>query len=265
MRLRLVAALQASLFQSELIVSEEAFLRVFPAESGYRFFLIQAPPARAAAVTTLLESRLADDGFDVSSTAERLAAYFAVENAYLSTFQALGGLGLLLGTVGLGAVLLRNAFERRRELALARAIGFGRGALRTVVLAENLLLLLAGLVPGHGRGPRGRGPRGTSSRRGAAPGPARRAPSGRGHGRPRGIALRGSARRPVAASEYTEGRMRHPLPLLLRFATLPAAIVPGRARCRCPPRGAGLAAMARARPRRPGLGPHGAEELAQRA
>jgi putative ABC transport system permease protein len=144
-RLRLVAALQGSLFQSELIVSEADFLRVFPTESGYRFFLIEAPPARAAAVTTLLESRLADDGFDVSSTAERLAAYFAVENAYLSTFQALGGLGLLLGTVGLGAVLLRNAFERRRELALARAIGFGRGALRTVVLAENLLLLFAGL------------------------------------------------------------------------------------------------------------------------
>jgi ABC-type lipoprotein release transport system permease subunit len=144
-RLRLVAALQGSLFQSELIVSETDFLRVFPAESGYRFFLIEAPPARAAAVTTLLESRLADFGFDVSPTAERLAAYFAVENAYLSTFQALGGLGLLLGTVGLGAVLLRNAFERRRELALERAVGFGRGSLRTVILAENLLLLLAGL------------------------------------------------------------------------------------------------------------------------
>jgi putative ABC transport system permease protein len=147
-RLRLVAALQASLFQSDLIVSEANFLRVFPAESGYRFFLIDAPPERAAAVTTLLESRLADDGFDVSQTAERLASYFAVENAYLSTFQALGGLGLLLGTVGLGAVLLRNAFERRRELALERAIGFGRGALRTVALAENLLLLLSGLSLG---------------------------------------------------------------------------------------------------------------------
>jgi hypothetical protein len=147
-RLRLVAALRASLFQSELIVSQANFLRVFPAESGYRFFLLETPPARAAEVTTLLESRLADDGFDVSSTAERLAAYFAVENAYLSTFQALGGLGLLLGTVGLGAVLLRNAFERRRELALQRAVGFGRGPLRNVVLAENLLLLFAGLSLG---------------------------------------------------------------------------------------------------------------------
>jgi len=37
------------------------------------------------------------------STPEKLAAFHRVENTYLSTFQALGGLGLLLGTLGLGA------------------------------------------------------------------------------------------------------------------------------------------------------------------
>jgi ABC-type antimicrobial peptide transport system permease subunit len=100
------------------------------------------------AVTSLLESRLVDDGFDVSSTAERLASFFEVENTYLSTFQALGGLGLLLGTVGLGGVLLRNALERRRELALVRAVGFRRNQLRVMVLAENLGLLVAGIVLG---------------------------------------------------------------------------------------------------------------------
>jgi hypothetical protein len=144
-RLRFVAALAGSLFQRELIVAERDFLRLFPEETGYRFFLIEAPPARAEAVTGLLETRLADDGFDVTSTAARLAAFFEVENTYLSTFQALGGLGLLLGTVGLGVVLLRNALERRRELALARAVGFRRDQLRLVVLAENVGLLVAGL------------------------------------------------------------------------------------------------------------------------
>ncbi|HSD28841.1 MAG TPA: ABC transporter permease, partial [Vicinamibacteria bacterium] len=147
-RLRFVAALAASLFQRELIIHEREFLRLFPEESGYRFFLIEAPAARADAITTLLESRLADQGFDVASTAERLAAFFEVENTYLATFQALGGLGLLLGTVGLGAVLLRNALERRRELALVRAVGFRRDQLRIVVLAENLWLLGAGIALG---------------------------------------------------------------------------------------------------------------------
>ena len=70
-------------------------------------------------------------------TAERLAEFHRVENTYLSTFQTLGGLGLLLGTVGLAAVLLRNVLERRRELALLGAVGYGRGHLFAIVLAEK--------------------------------------------------------------------------------------------------------------------------------
>ena len=73
----------------------------------------------------MLEETLSDYGFDAASTAERLASYHRVENTYLSTFQMLGGLGMLLGTLGLAAVLLRNVFERRRELALLRAVGYG--------------------------------------------------------------------------------------------------------------------------------------------
>ena len=82
------------------------------------------------------------------STAERLAEFHRVENTYLSTFQTLGGLGLLLGTIGLAAVLLRNVLERRRELALLGAVGYGRGRLFTIVIAESTLLLVCGLAIG---------------------------------------------------------------------------------------------------------------------
>jgi ABC-type antimicrobial peptide transport system permease subunit len=84
----------------------------------------------------------------VVSTAERLASFHRVENTYLSTFQALGGLGLLLGTFGLAAVLLRNVLERRRELALLSAVGFRQRDLVVMIAAENLLLLVLGLVAG---------------------------------------------------------------------------------------------------------------------
>ena len=73
-----------------------------------------------------------------------------MENTYLATFQTLGGLGLILGTVGLGAVLLRNVLERRRELALMRAVGYDARHLSLMVLAENALLLFAGLAAGIG-------------------------------------------------------------------------------------------------------------------
>ncbi|HLW75668.1 MAG TPA: ABC transporter permease, partial [Bryobacteraceae bacterium] len=143
-KLKLVAALDDSIFQSELIISDANFTKAFPEVQGYRYFLIDAPPATA----TQLESALGDFGFDVTSTADRLAAYHRVANTYLSTFQALGGLGLLLGTLGLGAVLLRNVIERRKELALLRAFGYRPEHLRLMVMVENGFLLLAGTLIG---------------------------------------------------------------------------------------------------------------------
>ena len=147
-RLRIVAALADSILQRELLISERHFLDLFPSQEGYRFFLLDAAPEAAAAVTVALEDRLSDFGFDVVSAGERLAAFHRVENTYLATFQLLGGLGLLLGTFGLAAVLLRNVLERRRELALLRAVGYHSTHLSIMVLAENAFLLFFGLVIG---------------------------------------------------------------------------------------------------------------------
>jgi len=147
-RFRIVAALRDSLFQSELLISERNFLRLFPEVEGFRFFLLDASPQRAEQVTGTLEEALSDYGFDIRPTAARLAGFHKVENTYLATFSSLGALGLVLGTVGLAAILLRNVLERRRELALLRAIGYRPSHLAAMVLAENLLLLLLGLATG---------------------------------------------------------------------------------------------------------------------
>ncbi|HEX7086037.1 MAG TPA: ABC transporter permease [Vicinamibacterales bacterium] len=143
--LRVVAALADSVLQSELVVSDAQFTRLFPRQEGYRFFLIRTAPGSEPDIAATLESTLEDYGLDVQSSGERLAAYHRVENTYLSTFQALGGLGLLLGTLGLGAILLRNVMERRRELALLRAVGYEGSALGLMVVAESVLLLVAGI------------------------------------------------------------------------------------------------------------------------
>ncbi|HWT04052.1 MAG TPA: ABC transporter permease [Pyrinomonadaceae bacterium] len=148
-RLRVVGALSDSIFQSELLMSEKNFLRLFPEQEGYRFFLLNLPaPENAAAVSTALETQLSDFGFDVTSTAERLAQFHRVENAFISTFQMLGALGLALGTLGMAAVLLRNVLERRRELALLRAVGYNGKHFALMTVAENALLLSCGLLTG---------------------------------------------------------------------------------------------------------------------
>ncbi len=149
LRLLIVGALSDSIFQSELLMSEQNFLRLFPEQEGYRMFLIEpANSAAPSAVATVLEDRLSDFGFDVVSTDERLADFHRVENTYLSTFQMLGGLGLALGTLGMAAVLLRNVFERRRELALLRAVGYNSSHFAAMVITENVLMLCCGLIVG---------------------------------------------------------------------------------------------------------------------
>ena len=147
-KLRLVAALSDSIFQGELVMAERPFVRLFPEWDGYRFFLADAPVGQTPELTELLESRLSDFGVDVASTADRLAGFHRVEYTYLSTFQMLGGLGLVLGTLGLGAILLRNVLERRRELALLRALGYTQSDFLTMVVAENVFLLVGGLIIG---------------------------------------------------------------------------------------------------------------------
>jgi len=147
-RLRLVAALDDSIFQGELLMAQAHFLKLFPEQEGYQFFLVEAPPERTEAAALAIEEALANFGADVRSTAQRLAEFHQVENTYLSTFQMLGGLGLLLGTLGLGAVLLRNVMERRRELALLRALGYQQAHFFTMAIAENILLLAGGLLTG---------------------------------------------------------------------------------------------------------------------
>lgn len=149
-RLQIVGLLSNSIFQGDLLLAEGRLLEHFPEISGRQFFLIECRGRQTGAVSAAWNRTLGDFGLSTERTGDRLAGFLAVQNTYLSTFQSLGGLGLLLGTIGLAAVQLRNVLERRRELALLRAVGFRRSSLGWLVLLENALLLMAGLGCGTG-------------------------------------------------------------------------------------------------------------------
>jgi ABC-type antimicrobial peptide transport system permease subunit len=167
--LQVVGLLKNSVLQGNLLISEDNFLKLFPDTGGYRFFLIEqksagegeapaelismrrngsAGASPSPTIAEMLESTLSDVGFDVVDAREQLAAFLAVQNTYLSTFQSLGALGLLLGTFGLAVVQLRSVLERRGELALLRAGGFPPARLMGMVVWENAVLLLGGLAVG---------------------------------------------------------------------------------------------------------------------
>jgi putative ABC transport system permease protein len=148
--LEVTGLLAGSVLQGNVLMSEANFLKLFPDSSGRKLFLIrnESKQFTNAELTSLLESRLVDNGFDVGDARQRLAEFMAVQNTYLSTFQALGALGLLMGTVGLAVTQLRSVIERRGELALLRSAGFNRRRLAEMVLGENVTLLFLGLGSG---------------------------------------------------------------------------------------------------------------------
>ncbi len=147
-RVRIVGMLASSILQGSLIIAEKEFVARFPSVDGYRVLLVDAAADKMETVAQKLSSGLTDSGLVLTPAQERLAAFSAVENTYLSIFTALGGLGLVLGSIGLGLVVLRNMLERRGELAMLRAVGFERGRIQRMVFYEHWGLMLAGLICG---------------------------------------------------------------------------------------------------------------------
>ncbi len=143
-----IKTIENSLYQSQLIISDTNFLKFFPSVSGYQFFLIKTPETYRIETAQILEKTLTEFGLDVTSASDRLVAFRSVQNTYISTFQSLGGLGLLIGTFGMALVMIRNIIERKGELATLRAFGYSRKLLSGLLFLESSFLLIIGMSIG---------------------------------------------------------------------------------------------------------------------
>ena len=145
---RTVGLLSNSVLQGKLLIDQENFENVFPEIGGYSFFMVDTDNAEKGDVISAMEEGWSTEGLDLTDSAETLAKYLAVQNTYISAFQSLGALGLLLGTFGLAAVQVRSVMEREKEFALMRAIGFAPKRIALMLTIETLILLGGGLVTG---------------------------------------------------------------------------------------------------------------------
>ena len=147
-QVKIVGLLAGSVLQGKIIVNEEAFLSKYPDAAGYRFFLIDAKPELTEEVSAHLTRQLEQRGLALEPTKQRLELFLSVQNTYIGIFTVLGGLGVLLGTAGIGVLIARHVLERRGELGLMQALGFRVGALRRMIMGEHSVLLALGVLLG---------------------------------------------------------------------------------------------------------------------
>lgn len=148
LQLKLIAGLASSIFQGNILISEQNFLSMYPYSGGTELFLVSGNTSEADTLTQQLQQAFKGHGLFLERSSERLARFKSVENTYLSIFMVLGALGMLLGTIGLGVVLGHTLLERHNEIALFSALGFSKKKTAKIVASEYLLLLLTGVVGG---------------------------------------------------------------------------------------------------------------------
>ncbi len=149
LKLKLVGGLANSIFQGNVLISEEHFNRAFPSVSGSNVFLVDVKDT--ASVVSDLQSGMRNYGPEISRATDRLLSFYTVENTYLNIFLMLGALGLLIGTLGLGILIFRITFEQIPEYALLLSLGFSKASIQRLVMREKFFLMLVavliGLIP----------------------------------------------------------------------------------------------------------------------
>lgn len=140
--------MRLSVFQGSILMSAKNFTDLWPSQEGFRTFVIDTSKGLQTETADKLRKAFDREGLEVATTVERLEMFHAVEGTYLSMFLVLGGVGLLLGATATGVVVLRNIVERRREIALLRAVGFTPRDVVSLLASEYGMLLMLGSVIG---------------------------------------------------------------------------------------------------------------------
>jgi ABC-type antimicrobial peptide transport system permease subunit len=148
LRLKLIGGIAPSVLQGNMIISNRHFLRYFPSSSGASVYLVDARTGTGIDPQNDLTRAFRDNGWYMTESSARLAEFESVQNTYLSIFTLLGILALILGTIGLGIVLIRNIIERINEIGMFQAVGMGKGLIFRIFFLEYFTLILIGILAG---------------------------------------------------------------------------------------------------------------------
>lgn len=107
-----------------------------------------APEVEPAEVAPALQAEFLANGMVVTDLAEAVRDNFAATRQFFLLMQGYLALGLLVGITGLGVVMVRAVRERRRTIAVLRALGFRASTVRRSFITESGFVALEGVVVG---------------------------------------------------------------------------------------------------------------------
>jgi putative ABC transport system permease protein len=148
---RLVGGLANSIFQGKIILSEQNFVSAFPESGGYRVYLVDTGDGgndAATRISSLFRRVLGRRGPIIEDTGTMLNRFARVENTYLAIFMVLGGLGLILGTLGLAVFITTDVHNDRRRLAMLLALGISKNKILNMLASHYLILAVGGITCG---------------------------------------------------------------------------------------------------------------------
>ncbi len=147
-----VAALaEADFLFAGAYVSDDAYAEVFgdrAVPSRYYVGTDDAAGAGGEALADDIRRAFVSNGADADTVRAQVETLQAQNTGFFTLMQQFVGVGLIVGTAGIGVIMVRAVRERRREVGVLRSLGFQSRAVARAFLIEAGFVAIEGVAIG---------------------------------------------------------------------------------------------------------------------